>query len=221
MQCDESLIGVLVVISGTLLWHLTSISKSITERDRNEIEWQRLDTSSNEDQWEEYNGEPCDWCFCFSLYFWSHHVPFLTIVDLTTSNITKPSATNKQNLRFLKKKRMYVFSWNRVSDSLRLPNEIWLVYLVANMSILNLHIFSAFWFFGFFLLLVFCSIRSQCEGRSPVARQILPPEVNDSIILHYGPGPQGTQTHTSRWQFSHAKTLSYVLPSCLLGSTDW
>lgn len=63
---------------------------------------------------------------------------------------------------------------------------------------------------------VLCSIGSQREGGSPVARQVLPQEVNDPVILHHGPGPQGihtptqTPTHTSFCIDKHlAKLLAY------------
>lgn len=70
----RNLIRVLVVISGTLLWDLTSIS----EGDWNEIGWQKQDSSMNEEQWEEYNGEPGDRCFSFTFLH-----PFCIIVFLS------------------------------------------------------------------------------------------------------------------------------------------
>lgn len=65
--------------------------------------------------------------------------------------------------------------------------------MVANMHPLHFLCF-VLGFFGGGLFAVFRSIRSQCEGRSSVARQVLPPEVNDSLVLHYGTGPQGAET---------------------------
>lgn len=47
-----------------------------------------------------------------------------------------------------------------------------------------------------YVCVVLCSVRSQREDRSSVARQVLPQEVNDPLIHHHGPGSQGMHTQT-------------------------
>lgn len=46
------------------------------------------------------------------------------------------------------------------------------------------------------VFIVLCSIRSQREDRSSVARQVLPQEVDDPLVHHHGPGAQGTRAIT-------------------------
>lgn len=46
------------------------------------------------------------------------------------------------------------------------------------------------------VFIVLCSIRSQREDRSSVARQVLPQEVDDPFVHHHGPGTQGTRAIT-------------------------
>lgn len=42
------------------------------------------------------------------------------------------------------------------------------------------------------LCVVLCSVGSQREDGPSVARQVLPQEVDDSFVHHYGPSPQGS-----------------------------
>lgn len=57
---------------------------------------------------------------------------------------------------------------------------------------------------------VLCGVWPECEDRSSLARQVLPQEVHDPLVLHYGPGPQGPPQHTH----IHTTQCNQPLPGC-------